>query len=120
MITLTNADFELIRKQLEKELAQVEERLEVLSREDPFLQEDRTYNHELAQDATDIAGHDRVIALSSELTKHKGTISKALAKLDDGTYGKCESCQTEISADRLRIMPMAVLCVSCEEKLERQ
>jgi DnaK suppressor protein len=38
---------------------------------------------------------------------------RALAKLDDGTYGICDSCGAEIPPGRLRALPDSVLCVAC-------
>ncbi len=40
-------------------------------------------------------------------------IERALAKLDEGTYGVCDSCGTPIGDARLRAMPDSVLCVGC-------
>ena len=38
---------------------------------------------------------------------------RALAKLDDGTYGLCDSCGAPIPERRLEAMPDSVLCVAC-------
>jgi len=38
---------------------------------------------------------------------------RALAKLDEGTYGICDRCGAPIPAGRLRAMPDSVLCVAC-------
>jgi len=38
---------------------------------------------------------------------------RALAKLDEGTYGICDSCGEPIAPARLKAMPDAVLCVEC-------
>ncbi len=38
---------------------------------------------------------------------------RALAKLDDGSYGICDTCGSAIARGRLRAMPDAVLCVNC-------
>jgi DnaK suppressor protein len=38
---------------------------------------------------------------------------RALAKLDDGSYGVCDSCGDRISSGRLRAMPDGVLCLNC-------
>jgi DnaK suppressor protein len=38
---------------------------------------------------------------------------RALAKLEDGTYGRCDACGGEIAEKRLRAMPDAVTCVDC-------
>jgi DnaK suppressor protein len=38
---------------------------------------------------------------------------RALAKLDEGTYGRCDVCGEEIAPKRLEAMPDAVTCVGC-------
>jgi DnaK suppressor protein len=38
---------------------------------------------------------------------------RALAKLDEGSYGICDACGEPIAPARLRAMPDSVLCVTC-------
>ncbi|WP_028063271.1 TraR/DksA family transcriptional regulator [Solirubrobacter soli] len=38
---------------------------------------------------------------------------RALAKLDEGTYGRCDVCGEAIAPKRLAAMPDAVTCVAC-------
>ena len=38
-------------------------------------------------------------------------VERALAKLDEGTYGKCEECGEEIAEPRLEAMPAARYCI---------
>lgn len=45
-------------------------------------------------------------------------IDEALRRLEDGTYGYCYECGAEISQQRLRALPFAVRCRSCEEARE--
>jgi RNA polymerase-binding transcription factor len=40
-------------------------------------------------------------------------VERALAKLDEATYGVCDGCGTPIAAERLETIPWAVLCVRC-------
>ena len=49
-------------------------------------------------------------------------IGKALAHLDEGNFGHCHECGAEIAERRLRALPFAVRCTSCEEvrEVERQ
>jgi len=42
-------------------------------------------------------------------------IDAALRRLDEGTYGTCFECGSEIAATRLRALPFAVRCKDCEE-----
>jgi len=45
-------------------------------------------------------------------------IDAALQRLDEGTYGTCTECGTEISEARLRALPFAILCRQCQEEEE--
>lgn len=45
-------------------------------------------------------------------------IENALAKIEAGTYGECESCGDEIGEKRLQARPFACLCISCMEEQE--
>ena len=38
---------------------------------------------------------------------------RALAKLDEGTYGRCDVCGEPIAPKRLAAMPDVVTCVTC-------
>lgn len=44
------------------------------------------------------------------------TIEVAMAKIDAGTYGLCESCQEPIPFERLEAMPYANACVACQQR----
>ncbi|MEU7333995.1 RNA polymerase-binding protein DksA, partial [Streptomyces parvus] len=45
-------------------------------------------------------------------------IDKALQKIQDGEYGRCESCGIEIGVRRLEARPTADLCFDCKEIAE--
>jgi RNA polymerase-binding transcription factor DksA len=40
----------------------------------------------------------------------------ALARIDDGTYGRCEDCRVAIPAERLQARPAARFCVRCQQR----
>lgn len=46
-------------------------------------------------------------------------IDKALAKIDAGEYGNCESCGEDIGTKRLEARPVSELCIRCKEEQER-
>ncbi|PRX98499.1 TraR/DksA family transcriptional regulator [Allonocardiopsis opalescens] len=45
---------------------------------------------------------------------------RAIARMDAGTYGACESCGKAIGKARLQAYPRAVLCVQCKQREERR
>src|SRR5512133_1266716 len=46
-------------------------------------------------------------------------IEAALTRLEQGTYGVCESCGKAISAGRLKARPVTTLCIDCKTESER-
>ncbi len=46
-------------------------------------------------------------------------IDKAIVKIENGTYGVCESCDEEIGFKRLEARPVTDLCIRCKEEQER-
>ena len=46
-------------------------------------------------------------------------VTVALKRLDEGLYGICARCGNDINPERLRAVPYATLCVTCQERLER-
>lgn len=40
-------------------------------------------------------------------------VLRALEKLEEGTYGECDSCGNRIPAERLEARPATTLCIAC-------
>lgn len=73
-------------------------------------------DHEGFADSAQVtAERSQQITLVEQLRVRKADILVALQKIDDGTYGKCESCGQDIPAERLEAVPAASLCVSCKQ-----
>jgi len=61
-----------------------------------------------------------VVAMTVELqTGMLREVEGALKRVAKGTYGECESCGEEISANRLKAIPWARYCVTCQELQSR-
>src|SRR5579875_831969 len=52
--------------------------------------------------------------LSAQARATVAEIDRALRKIDEGTYGVCESCGQQIPEARLQALPYATLCVNCK------
>jgi RNA polymerase-binding transcription factor len=53
------------------------------------------------------------IGVGDSLERGMHRTERALAKLDEGTYGVCDGCGSSIARGRLKAMPDAVLCLEC-------
>lgn len=56
-----------------------------------------------------------VLSMKAEVA---GRIDEALSRLAEGRYGACDDCGQDIAEARLRAMPFAVRCKSCEQYRE--
>jgi DnaK suppressor protein len=45
---------------------------------------------------------------------------RAIGRIDDKTYGRCEECGNSIGKARLQVFPRATLCMACKQKEERR
>jgi DnaK suppressor protein len=59
-------------------------------------------------------GENRVLV--AQLRETLESVEKALAKLDDGTYGICETCKEPIAEARLEAMPSTAYCIQCASR----
>ena len=46
-------------------------------------------------------------------------INDALARIEQGTFGRCENCHRPIPRERLEAIPYARYCIQCAERLEK-
>jgi RNA polymerase-binding protein DksA len=86
----------------------------------------------LMRDSGDGAGHDQAdMGATSFERDHELTvlnierekvaqIDRALARIEDGTYGVCESCGNPIGKMRVMAFPRATLCLTCKQREERR
>ena len=65
--------------------------------------------------------HDREMdeSIQGNTERLLAQVKRALAKMDEGTYGVCDRCGKPIEEDRLRAVPYATLCMQDQRLLER-
>ena len=78
---------------------------------------------EVSGDDAELASRDLSMNVSLHLHERDRAalmqIDRALGKIENGTYGHCESCDAQIGAKRLEARPFAVLCIDCMEEQEQ-
>ncbi len=78
------------------------------------------YSLHMADVATDNYDREFSLGLAGNEQKILNRIDTALDKIEDKTFGLCESCNKKISKVRLKAVPYAELCVPCQEKQEKK
>ena len=102
----------------------IRQREELLSEAENTLTSKITAEKETFPDPTDQA----VAELDSNFTlrlrgreqKLLKKIDEAIARIESGTYGVCESCGEQISAKRLEARPVTTLCIECKTRQEEE
>ena len=105
------------RTALLEERERIEKALENLR--DDEVEEPAASDNHLAETATATLDREIDDTLEENSTRMLAAIDAALARVDAGTYGTCENCGREISAERLEAYPWASLCIDCKREAER-
>lgn len=75
------------------------------------------------QDQADVGAttfeRDHELSLMLNEREMLAQVDRALARIEAGTYGICESCQEPIGKMRVMAFPRATLCLSCKQKAEK-
>lgn len=75
---------------------------------------------DIADLGSDTFERERELQLSENLRDLLDQVEHALTRIDDGSYGECESCGKSIEAARLKALPYASLCIDCKRREERR
>ncbi|MGD9332739.1 MAG: RNA polymerase-binding protein DksA [Desulfobacterales bacterium] len=112
------------KKDLEYFKALLSERLEELLNQADNTVSGMTAQKENFPDPTDRASleADRNFMLRIRDREHKliKKIKKALDRIENGTFGICDSCGEDISIKRIKARPVTTQCIDCKTKEEAQ
>jgi len=101
-----------------------EMRAQLLRNVQTELHEGREQSKDEGMDTYDLASDARDREISLILTDRDRdkllAIDDALARVEDGTYGLCESCESDIAEGRLEALPFTRLCINCQAEREKE
>jgi DnaK suppressor protein len=106
---------EKLRMRLE---AERERLLTELSQTNVVDRKNLGYSTHMADDATEAFEQAKDLALRQNLERLLDQVEDALERFEAGTYGLCEQCEKEIDPARLKALPYATLCLSCQQRRE--
>jgi DnaK suppressor protein len=105
-------DLDAIRRDLEARRDRNRERVAQLAKR-PELGAAQGFGKRIGDGTTEAISRLTDIGVGSSLEGTVARTERALAKLDEGTYGICDSCGEPIAPARLEAMPDVTLCVTC-------
>jgi DnaK suppressor protein len=86
------------------------------------VEQGRAATAEDTQDPADQAvfSYQKELLFSQGTTGHMqlGQVKEAIRRLQDGNFGECMLCSTEIGVKRLEALPWTRYCINCQEKIE--
>jgi DnaK suppressor protein len=105
------------KKQLQDERARLQKELRSVNttmdeRERPGL------GTHMADNATEVFEQARNLAVHQRLRVTLAEVNRALEKMDRGIYRICDHCGGPIDPARLKALPHATLCKSCQSRAE--
>jgi DnaK suppressor protein len=115
----------LTKKEMKKFQELLEERRKlVIERARQLMSEGMVLDTNDLPDEMDLAASEYIQSMDFRLRgREKSLLSKldlALKKIEDGTFGLCESCDDPIGKKRLEARPETGLCIKCKEDQERE
>ena len=104
-------DVKQLRQSLVARLGELGHRVHVL---EGILRE--PLDADSAEQAAQMEGDEVTADLEHAAILEAEQIKAAISRIDADSYGKCESCGSEISPKRLQALPYAAVCIDCASK----
>lgn len=77
-----------------------------------------SYEDHPADLASETFEREKDLAIAESVESLLNQVNTALEKVERGTYGICDACGRPIKKARLRALPFATLCLSCQGRIE--
>lgn len=121
---VTKRQLKTIERKLNEERAELQRQLEELERQTQSAQADGSGEPSMDDDYADTGTatfeRERDLSLVHNLKDILVQVERALERIEEGSYGTCESCQKTIEPARIEALPYANLCVDCKKREERR
>ncbi len=113
---MEQATIDSIRTSLENERASLERQLLDSGASIEGDQVEVSFDEGFADSAQATSELSELIAHVEQLHATHSEVVAALARLNEGGYGICESCGSRIASERLEALPIARLCLACKQQ----
>jgi DnaK suppressor protein len=76
------------------------------------------YGNHMADDASEAFEQAKELALHQNAQQLLDQVTDALERFEEGTYGTCKRCGSEIDPARLKALPYVTLCLHCQQRIK--
>ena len=73
-------------------------------------------NPDSSEQAVEMEDNDSLQGQAALVAREIASVKRALKRIENGTYGECVRCGSEIAPKRLEVRPEAALCFECASK----
>jgi DnaK suppressor protein len=115
--TADHERFQVLKTMLEDRRREIQDKLRSLR--DTLPVEAATVKDAEEQSVDDFV-QEMDFAIMEMKAESLGKIDEAIRRLEAGVYGTCAECGSDIAEARLKALPFATLCVSCQEREENE
>ena len=103
-------EHQALKEELEGRLAALQSRLASIKKDVT-----REHSGDSAEQAQERENDEVVDAIGNETAQSIRSVTAALERIANGSYGICENCGKKIGQARLEIVPEATRCVPCAD-----
>ena len=97
------------------ELDDIKDNLDTNTRGTASLSQDSVYSVHMADAGTDSYEREKGFHFMNRETDYYKFLTKALERINDGSFGVCNICEELIVEERMMEVPNATKCVQCKE-----
>ena len=91
--------------------------MELKQRQDRIAQDlAEPINPDFSEQAVQMENDIPLEGQAALIAREIASVTRALTRIENGTYGQCVRCGDEIAAKRLEARPEAALCIKCARK----
>jgi DnaK suppressor protein len=110
-------EISVVRERLEEMRADLERTVEILNGEH---NEERGGGAEPGDAGSNLTEADRNAASVQAAMRQRAEILAALARIEQGAYGRCVDCEGPVPEPRLEARPATARCVPCQAKNDKR
>jgi DnaK suppressor protein len=106
------------REELQNQLTAIEESATGLSQSE--MSGEVSYDEDFADAGSFTFEREKEFSIANNVTDLRSKTDRALHRIEEGSYGICDSCGKPIESARLKALPHVTLCLKCKKAEERR